>query len=57
MSTVKNLTGIPPQPFASWLLNESTGLWEAPVPHPASGGSYWWDEETLSWIELELQCL
>jgi hypothetical protein len=41
---------IPPQPFASWLLDEDTCLWNAPVPYPNDGGLYQWDENTLSWI-------
>jgi hypothetical protein len=41
---------IPPKPFNSWVLNESTCLWEAPVPYPDDGNRYVWDEETLSWI-------
>jgi len=40
---------IPPKPFESWLLNEDTCLWEAPVPYPEDGGVYNWDEETISW--------
>lgn len=40
---------IPPKPFDSWVLNEDTCLWEAPVPHPADGGAYVWDESTQSW--------
>lgn len=42
---------IPPQPFESWLLDEDTCLWEAPVAYPTDGEMYMWDEETLSWIE------
>jgi hypothetical protein len=42
---------IPPQPFASWLLNEETCLWDAPVPYPDDGARYRWDEETLAWVE------
>jgi len=42
---------IPPSPFPSWLLNEDTCLWDAPVPRPDDGKSYAWDEDTLSWIE------
>lgn len=42
---------IPPQPFDSWVLNESTCLWEAPKPRPTDGKLYLWDEDTLSWIE------
>ena len=43
---------IAPQPFASWLLDESTCRWEAPVPMPAEGGPWQWDEATLSWVAL-----
>jgi hypothetical protein len=43
---------IPPQPFESWVLNEETCLWEAPVPMP-EGAMYTWDEETGAWIEME----
>ena len=41
---------IAPQPFASWLLDESTCRWAAPVPMPAEGGPWHWDEATLSWV-------
>jgi len=41
---------IPPQPYPSWTLNESTCLWEPPVPHPTDGGVYVWDEESLTWL-------
>lgn len=44
---------IPPQPYPSWILNETTCLWDAPVPDPQDGGRYIWDEQTLSWIRLE----
>lgn len=43
---------IPPQPFASWTLNEDTCLWEAPVPAPVltDPTAYcWWDESTTTW--------
>ena len=43
---------IPPSPFASWLLNDDTCLWEAPVAMPADGKTYEWDEATTSWKEL-----
>lgn len=42
---------IPPKPFNSWLLNETTCLWEAPVARPTDGKIYYWDEPTLSWVE------
>ena len=48
---------IPPKPYASFVLNEDTCLWEAPIIKPElteaevlAGGSYRWDEETLEWI-------
>jgi hypothetical protein len=44
---------IPPKPFASWLLNEDTCLWNAPVAYPEDGKQYSWDESTTSWIETE----
>jgi hypothetical protein len=40
---------IPPKPFASWLLNEDTCLWDAPVAMPNDGAKYQWNEETLAW--------
>jgi hypothetical protein len=44
---------IPPQPFASWALNNDTAQWEAPVAMPDDGKFYVWDEETTSWKEFE----
>jgi hypothetical protein len=42
---------IPPKPFASWLLNEDTCLWDAPTPMPVEEGKLFkWDEETTSWV-------
>jgi hypothetical protein len=43
---------IPPKPFASWTLNEDTCLWEAPVTYPDDGKNYYWDEDTINWIEI-----
>jgi hypothetical protein len=40
---------IPQKPFASWVLNEDTCLWNAPVAMPDDGGMYQWDESTTSW--------
>jgi len=40
---------IPPKPFNSWLLDEDTCLWNAPVAYPDDGGRYEWNEETTSW--------
>jgi hypothetical protein len=41
---------IPPKPFDSWVLDEDTCLWEAPVAYPEDGGVYTWNEETTNWI-------
>jgi hypothetical protein len=46
---------IPPQPFASWILNEETCQWYAPVPYPNDGAAYEWDESISSWIALPEQ--
>lgn len=43
---------IPPKPYPSWLLNTTTCQWEAPVPYPNDGKQYYWDEATLSWVEI-----
>lgn len=40
---------VPPKPFASWVLNNDTALWEAPVAMPDDGQMYTWNEETTSW--------
>jgi hypothetical protein len=41
-----------PQPFASWVLNNTTWTWEAPTPMPQDGKLYKWDEPTLAWVEV-----
>ena len=43
---------IPPQPYPSWVLDEDTCLWEAPVAYPDDDKMYAWDEETQSWDEV-----
>ena len=40
---------IPPKPYASWVLNEDTCQWKAPVDMPTDGQMYLWDEATTSW--------
>ena len=40
---------IPPQPWASWTLNDDTCLWESPVAYPDDGQRYEWNEDTTSW--------
>jgi hypothetical protein len=44
---------IPPKPVASWVLNEETCLWDAPVQMPTDGQMYGWDEASLSWVAFE----
>jgi hypothetical protein len=50
---------IPPKPYNSWVLDEDTCLWEAPVAMPEDAGTgdppkmYTWNEETISWDAIE----
>lgn len=40
---------IPPKPYDSWTLNETTCLWDPPVARPTDDGIYDWNEETQTW--------
>lgn len=40
---------IPPKPYASWILNEDTCLWQAPAPYPLDDRPYTWNETTQTW--------
>lgn len=44
---------IPPKPFDSWVLNEQTARWEAPVPRPAPSNNkpWFWDESKRNWSQ------
>ena len=44
---------IPPKPFDSWVLDEATCLWVAPVPMPDDGQDYIWDESAGEWVVSE----
>jgi hypothetical protein len=44
---------IPPKPYNSWILNEETCQWEAPVAYPNDEGIYNWNESTTSWDLVE----
>ena len=50
---------VPPKPYNSWVLNEITAQWEAPVAMPEDAGTgeppkrYNWNEETTNWVEAE----
>ncbi len=41
-----------PQPYGSWSLDENY-VWQPPTPGPDDGNAYFWDEDTLSWVEIE----
>ena len=43
---------IPPTPYASWVMDEATCLWNAPTAMPDDGKTYQWDEDTTSWVEV-----
>lgn len=43
---------IPPKPYNSWVLNEDSCLWDAPVAMPTDGKRYLWDEDIVNWIEV-----
>jgi len=45
---------IAPKPFNSWILNEDTCLWNAPVAYPQDDSRYSWNEQTLSWDIVEV---
>jgi hypothetical protein len=51
---------IAPQPYASWILDEETCLWNSPTPYPEDVGTeedpkrYIWDEATVSWVLVEV---
>ena len=44
---------IPPKTYNSWILNETTCLWEAPTAYPTDGEKYLWNETTKSWDLVE----
>ena len=41
------------QPFASWILNEQSCIWEAPLPYPDITKIYKWNEEQLTWEKID----
>jgi hypothetical protein len=43
-----NQTGV----FYSWTISAPTWLWQPPIPYPTTGGAYYWDEQTLSWVPV-----
>jgi hypothetical protein len=45
---------VPPKPFESWVLNETSCLWDPPTPMPQDDKMYTWNEETTSWVEVNV---
>ena len=45
---------IPPQPYASWVLDEQTCQWNPPIPYPNDGNNYVWDEDIKQWKTLDI---
>jgi hypothetical protein len=43
---------IPPQPYASWVLDEQTCQWHPPIQYPSDDKRYGWDESTTSWVAI-----
>jgi hypothetical protein len=43
---------IPPKPFDSWVLDEASCLWVAPIDYPMDGLDYRWDEVSVAWVEV-----
>ena len=44
-----------PQPYASWVLDQTTWTWKAPVAMPTDGKPYKWDEATTNWVEIPVE--
>ena len=44
-----------PQPYASWILDQTTWTWKAPVAMPTDGKQYKWDETTINWVEVPVE--
>ena len=48
----ESLGFIPPKLYDSWVLDEDTLTWQAPVPMPLDGKDYGWDEQAGAWVEV-----
>ena len=44
---------ISPQPYPSWILDEDTCIWKAPIAVPSDDKQYSWDESSKSWNEIK----
>jgi hypothetical protein len=45
---------IEPKPYNSWLLDEATCQWEAPINKPTDGKDYKWNESITNWEEVTI---
>jgi hypothetical protein len=45
---------VPPKPYPSWVLNNTTANWDAPVAKPNDDKSYEWNEAGLNWVEVSI---
>jgi hypothetical protein len=45
---------VPPKPYPSWVLNNTTANWDAPVAKPNDGKFYSWNEDGLNWVEVSI---
>lgn len=43
---------VPPQPYPSWTLDETTCHWQPPTPMPQDGNQYTWNEATQTWTQV-----
>lgn len=43
-----------PMEYLSWILDENTCKWKAPVPYPTDGKQYYWSEKDLKWKVIKL---
>jgi hypothetical protein len=48
---------IPPKIIESWIIDEDTGQWRAPIDYPTDGEEYNWNEETLSWDPVIIEAV
>jgi hypothetical protein len=46
---------VPPKPFNSWVLNNTTAQWDPPIPMPDDSKFYTWNEDTTNWEEIETE--
>lgn len=44
---------IPPCIYKGWIINETTSLWESPIPYPQDGNKYRWNNDLLNWVVID----